>query len=696
MNSLRNFLMALGLGAVTIGVSAKDVFDVRGAGWWEDRLIERALRDLRNTDPAEVADANAVEDAVFFAMSSVAEKGFLEPQITAYITPETGETWSHDFNMDFATLLPRPLSASAVRIELERGLRYRFGAVTVTGVDPVMTEEEAKSLIVPPSGLIPSGESMAFTPDRLQAGLGRIELVLRDEGYTEAIARVVKEQRDSATGLVDVEIEVRIGPRWWVRQVAVSGYDDLSLPPPEIIHGREVPWTLTWAQDQAEIIRRELLPLGYADARVAVQRTPGEREGDERPVDVRVAVTPGNVVRLGEPQFVDTGEVSPRTLNRRVQLGAGDLMDRLALEQSRRRLSRLSAFRRVTLTYEPSTGEVRSPVFEFERRNPWESHLLAGWGSYEKLRGGLEVRANNLWHRSHQVRLESMISSKSLRGDLVYTVPELVGESIDGSLRFFGLDREEFAFKRQEYGSTAALNRRDLPWVKADGAVSYTFENLISSDSQLASRNIDVTESRSASLMFALNRDRRDNPLTPTEGYRWFTQFEVADQALGGQVGYQRLEFGASWHRPLGETNWIHLGLSHGTVWTLGQDNDLDLPVNKRFFPGGEHSYRGVQNGEGTPVDPNGEYIGAKSFTLLNIEFEQALTARISAVVFMDTLAATATLSESPWNQVRYAVGAGVRYDTIIGPLRLEYAHNLNPRAVDPSGTLHFSIGFPF
>ena len=33
---------------------------------------------------------------------------------------------------------------------------------------------------------------------------------------------------------------------------------------------------------------------------------------------------------------------------------------------------------------------------------------------------------------------------------------------------------------------------------------------------------------------------------------------------------------------------------------------------------------------------------------------------------------------------------------SIIGPVRLEYGHNLNPREQDPSGTLHLSVGFPF
>ena len=129
---------------------------------------------------------------------------------------------------------------------------------------------------------------------------------------------------------------------------------------------------------------------------------------------------------------------------------------------------------------------------------------------------------------------------------------------------------------------------------------------------------------------------------------------------------------------------------------TLGQNDDLSLPVNKRFFPGGEHSYRGLQNGEASPVDMTGDYSGAKSFTLLNMEFEQALTTRVSLVVFSDVLATTARLADTLFDEVLYSIGGGLRYDTIIGPVRLEYGHNLNPRPVDPSGTVHFSIGFPF
>ena len=49
-----------------------------------------------------------------------------------------------------------------------------------------------------------------------------------------------------------------------------------------------------------------------------------------------------------------------------------------------------------------------------------------------------------------------------------------------------------------------------------------------------------------------------------------------------------------------------------------------------------------------------------------------------------------------PIDEYLYTAGLGVRYQTLIGPVRLEYGRNLNPRPNDPSGTLHLSLGFPF
>ncbi len=85
-----------------------------------------------------------------------------------------------------------------------------------------------------------------------------------------------------------------------------------------------------------------------------------------------------------------------------------------------------------------------------------------------------------------------------------------------------------------------------------------------------------------------------------------------------------------------------------------------------------------------------------RSYVQANAELEQALTKSWSAIVFADALGEAARLADYPFNEKLYSAGVGLRYQTIIGPARVEYGRNLNPRPGDPGGTLLFSIGFPF
>jgi outer membrane protein insertion porin family len=125
-------------------------------------------------------------------------------------------------------------------------------------------------------------------------------------------------------------------------------------------------------------------------------------------------------------------------------------------------------------------------------------------------------------------------------------------------------------------------------------------------------------------------------------------------------------------------------------------DPEEDLPFNRRFFPGGESSLRGYPEGEASPRNEEGEFIGAETFILGNIEFEQALTPRWSVVTFVDGLGMSRQFRDYPADVALFSAGGGLRWKTFIGPVRVEYGYNINPRRNDPIGTLHFSLGFPF
>ena len=130
-------------------------------------------------------------------------------------------------------------------------------------------------------------------------------------------------------------------------------------------------------------------------------------------------------------------------------------------------------------------------------------------------------------------------------------------------------------------------------------------------------------------------------------------------------------------------------------ITTWGSTNP-SLPVNKHFFLEGT-----VAPGVTDPARlrrgarPAGSS-GVQSDLTGTVKFEQALVRKWSLVVFADVRGTATQLRKYPFDTLLYAAGGGVRYLTLIGPIRVEYGHNLNPRPDDPAGAWMLSIGFPF
>lgn len=663
-------------------------------GWWRNRELRQSLERLLGEERGTTMNANAVEDAVFLLVAALEEEGYLRPAISAVLTRADGSVSRHAFDARLETLLPRPMAVAQARFEVVRGVRHVYEAVRFSGLS-ALPEDEARALFGEDAGLRGGRAERAYAPGRLRRSLDALQDALAQRGHAEATVTVGELAIDEAGGRVAVDVVVDEGPLWHVRSVEVveAATSGASVPAPAGRTGE--PWTYLWQQDVAADVRRSYQNRGYPDVRVRVEAVPEAAEDGRRAVAAVVRVEPGPRVRLGAVRFAGGTRTREAVLQRRVTVRPGEPLDPVALDRIRHRLGSLGIFDTVELRYEPADGEVRDAVFALDEAPRWEASLLLGYGSYEQLRGGVELRQLNLFGRAHLSRLQLVQSLKSSRGEYTYTVPELFGERVDGTARVFGFQREEQAFVRQEYGGSVIL-RRPAPFIRADATVGYTYQALRIEDNELETREIDESQVTVASVDFGLNRDTRDNPLRPRQGYRWYAQGEAAAKALGGEVDYQRMEFGLSWHRPVGRGRWVHAGLTHGVLTTFGAASDRDLPVNKRFFPGGDSSIRGYQAGEAAPLAPDGRFIGAKTVTLLNLEFEQTLTGNWTAVIFLDALGSASRLAEYPWDERLAALGVGLRYQTLIGPVRLEYGRNLKRREGDPGGTLHFSVGFPF
>ena len=667
---------------------------VRGLGWFANRGAEQKLKLLLGGSRDGALDANVLEDAALVLISALNHEGYLEPVLTVEATLPDGRVASYSLDARLEPPLPRPLAVSAATLHLARGRRFTLREVTFTGL-LAMKEKEARAFFLGENTLIPLASERIYSPGRLQSAAGNLEEALRQLGYAEAEVTPADPQIDRPSGDVRVRIAVKEGPRWVVRalQFEIAGGGEVPAGLADERTGR--PWNSLWRQDTTTAIRRWYYAHGHPDVQIKLAAQTAAAADGTKSVDVTAQITPGAEVRVGQVRFTGNTHTREKTLRRLVPSRTGDLLDPIKFNDSQARISQLGVFRTVDLSYDPPGADTRDAVYTLVEGRRQEINLLAGYGSYEQLRGGVEWRHYNLFGRAHTDSLKLVQSMKSSSGDYTYTVPDLFGTFTDGSARLFGQRRQEFSFVTEEYGASLSLlwPLRKLGLALTTG---YTFKHLRSSDNELATSPTDQPQADVATLDLGLVREKRDNPLRPRKGYKLNLQVEAANRALGGEVVYQQIVLGASWHTGWGNGRWFHAGFSHGVLTTVGADDDSGLPVSVRFFPGGDGSIRGYQKGAAAPRDAAGLFVGAKSYLQFNLEFEQALTTKWSVVVFGDALGTAVSMRDYPFSEKLFSAGLGVRYQTIIGPIRMEYGHNLNPRPFDPSGTLLFSIGFPF
>jgi outer membrane protein assembly factor BamA len=668
---------------------------VSGYGLLGNRELKRILTtlELGGKKPGVLASA-FVEDAALILSARVKSDGFLAPSVSIELVSTNGEIINARAEDLLENPLPREMRFQEVRFRIRKGHLYFYQSLQFEGFESI-NDKEARDYFMDTTGLFALKRNKIYTPERLRRGVNSLKDLLDRQGYQQATVEVSELNRDDKTGAVRARIMVHQGLRSIVRSVREEIFEQNTNTPIHIetIYPNKA-YSSFWLQDFRQSLKTNEFRLGYPDVMVEARALSQEQQDGKIFIDLLATINRGPQVRIGEVEFKGQKRTRESLLSRRVRIKRGELLNRIKVEEGRLRLAQLGSFNNVDLSYAPVDEHTRNVLYQVKEGKEFNVSLLFGYGSYELLRGGFEIEQYNIWGRAHRARLKVIQSFKASSADFTYTMPESIGHDVDVFANANWLRREEISFTRLEYGGGFGAHKFFKP-LATDITLRYNYQILNASEVAGIVTAEGVTNTAVGAFITELKHDRRDNPLYPRKGYKIFGALELASEYLGGEVNYQRLDLSSSWHHSIGRGRFVSLGLSHGVVLTAGSPAQ-DLPFNRRFFPGGQNSIRGYQEGEASPRDAQGRIIGAETYSLGTVEFEQLLTPKWSLVLFSDSLGFAREASSYPFDTGLFSVGGGLRWRTIIGPVRLEYGYNLNPRPHDPMGTLQFSIGFPF
>ncbi|HBE20491.1 MAG TPA: hypothetical protein DDW51_23490 [Cyanobacteria bacterium UBA11367] len=415
------------------------------------------------------------------------------------------------------------------------------------------------------------------------------------------------------------------------------------------------------------------------------------------------------------------GRTRPFIVTREVELKPGDVFNRQTAERDLRRVFGLGIFDDVRLSFQPGSDPRRVVmVVDVIEKNTGSIAAGGGISSASGLFGSISYQQQNLGGNNQTVGGEFQLGERALLFDLSFTDPWIAGDPYRTSytvnafrrrsisLIFDGGDPEidlpngdrprvvrtggglnftrplsRDVYRRSEWTASAGLEFQHVEIKDADGELSPKDElgNVLSFS--------DSGKDDLFSLQFGAVRDRRDNPLRPTEGSLLRFGIEQTIPIGSGNIFFSRLRGSYSYYVPVDLTKFTNgpealaFNIQGGTV--IG-----DLPPYEAFSMGGSNSVRGYAEGD----------VGSgRSFFQATAEYRFPIISAIGGALFVDFATDLGSGSDVPGDPagVRgkpgsgFGYGIGVRVQSPLGPIRVDYGFN-----DQGDSRLHFGIGERF
>ena len=200
--------------------------------------------------------------------------------------------------------------------------------------------------------------------------------------------------------------------------------------------------------------------------------------------------------------------------------------------------------------------------------------------------------------------------------------------------------------------------------------------------------NIGNDETGTSTLLLpgaGYSRIHTDSPLDPSRGYR--LQFDVtgSHRAALSDVDILHVNTLAKGLYTLADKHRFLARFQAGLVATSRFE---DVPPSLRFFAGGDQSVRGYGYETLSPENDNGVPVGGRYLLVGSGEYQYQFADKWRAALFVDHGNAINNLSDP----LATGAGAGIRWISPVGPLRLDIAKGLNPE-FGGGWRIHFSMG---
>jgi translocation and assembly module TamA len=532
-----------------------------------------------------------------------------------------------------------------------------------------------------------------------QADYGRLLAVLYDQGYFGPVIKITLDGTDAAAipavqaprQISTAVIRVDTGPQF--------RFGIAKLAP--VAAGTEIPEGFASGQTASLSVLKDTVAAGvdgwraqgHAKAALAAQELSARHT--DRTVNATLRLAPGPKLRFGGLQVSGNKAVRTERIIDIAGLPAGEVYSPDELRLAANRLRRTGAFNAVALIEADRIGPndtlpITAQVTEsLPRRFGYGAEL----GSLEGLTLSAFWLHRNLLGGAERLRIAGEISGIGGNSG---------GEDYSLSARFerpatFNEDTDFYALAKIEQLDEVNFFSRQLD-------LEAGIERIASEErTYTLGLGLRRAQTRDAfgenqytllTLPLSAEFDYRDDPLNATDGY-YIKAGVTPFLAISGSDNGVRTSVDARAYRTFGTTRPVTFAL-RGQLGSVYGPDLSEAPADYLFYSGGGGTVRG-QPYQALGVDLGGDNVtGGRSFLAVSAEARVAVTDSIGVVGFVDGGYVGAEEFYDGTGEWHSGAGLGLRYNTGIGPLRVDVAVPTSGPETEDDFQIYIGIGQSF
>ncbi len=533
-----------------------------------------------------------------------------------------------------------------------------------------------------------------FSEEILKEDIERIREFYKREGFLEVKVDYRVEKKD---GRHDIYIFIDEGPRYKLKEVRIEGntlyaYSELVG---DILKKNRRRGGF-YRREVVEKLRRNIRDLyseiGFAniliDERVRI-------DAEKKVVSVLLKINEGKPVYVRKIKIEGNYETRDYVIRRELRVQEQELAIKKGLRRSRSRILNLGYYEDVQIQPFPVKDNMWDLLVKIRERFTGQFSVGLSYNEITKLSGFISLRKGNFLGTGDIIGISASYGSRYKDNSISYTDKWFLGKPMDLTWSLFDRRIMYITYTVERQGVSSTFSKEF--WEYWRWAVGFSFQRIKYSDiSESASYFIKKQAGRreSRKIILSLSRDTRDFFLFPTEGSYTSISYSVAVPALGGTEKFHKVVLTGS---KFFKDTYFDTGFvlsTKGTVGFVEPYGGEDVPLDERFFVGGDFTIRGYNYGMAGVVDQNKDPIGSTKELIFNFELNYKLHQMLYFGVFFDTgLGANEWKDFSPKNW-RGGYGLGIRIITPIAPIRLDWAWKTKKVPGDTSSSrFHFVIG---